>query len=66
MSEKWRKTIIEVIDIFLEKLPMSAFTDDLQKMRAKYIYKDVPTSEINVDLEYLNNIKKIIVSNYGK
>jgi hypothetical protein len=59
MTQEIQLEIIKIIDVLEPQFDSKYQRIELKKLRDKYIFKEVPTSEVVTDVKYLKDLKKV-------
>jgi len=61
VQDEKKNQLVSFIDIVAAKFPEKClFTIELNRMKKRYIFKDICVEEYKKDVEYLKNVKQIL------
>jgi hypothetical protein len=61
VKDEKKNQLVNFIDIVAAKFPEKClFTIELNRMKKRYIFKDIAVDEYKKDVQYLKNVKEIL------
>lgn len=59
INDALKLSVIDFIDSLIPYLETTIYLTDLQKLREKYIYKDISSNDYNQDIQFLKELYKL-------